>query len=53
MKIINKKLSVILVLISLVTLSLTAKDSIGIGLQFGAIGSEKTFYNSSTNDKEN
>lgn len=48
MKIITKKISIILVFISLVTLSLTAKDSIGIGLQFGAIGSEKTFYNSST-----
>ena len=48
MKNINKKLSLISVLIFLVIIPLSAKDSIGLGLQFGAIGSEKTFSSSST-----
>lgn len=48
MKNINKKIGFIFVLISLVIIPLSAKDSIGIGLQFGALGSEKVFFSSST-----
>ena len=48
MKNINKKISFIFVYISLVIIPLSAKDSIGIGFQFGALGSEKIFSSSST-----
>lgn len=48
MKKTNKKLSLISVLIFLVIIPLSAKDSIGLGLQFGALGSEKVFSSSST-----
>ena len=46
MKNINKKF--IFVLITLILTPLSAKDSIGLGLQFGALGSEKKFSSSST-----
>lgn len=48
MKNINKKISFIFVYIFLVIIPLSAKDSIGIGFQFGALGSEKIFSSSST-----
>ena len=44
----NKKICLFFVLISLVIIPLSAKDSIGLAFQFGALGSEKVFYNSST-----
>ncbi len=44
----NKKIVLILVFIFFVIIQLSAKDSIGFGLQFGALGSEKVFSSSST-----
>lgn len=45
---IYKKLSLILLFASLFIIPLSAKDTLGLGLQFGALGSEKTSTNSST-----
>ena len=48
MKKLNKKLLVSLVIMILMIFSLYAKDSFGIGLQFGALGSKPTYPNLST-----
>ena len=47
------KRRVFIILFTIISiLSLSAKDSVGITLQFGAIGSEKTFYSSTTISSE-
>ena len=48
MKKLNKKIIVSLVIMTLMMFSLYAKDSFGIGLQFGAIGSKPAYPNLST-----
>ncbi|MBR0030821.1 MAG: hypothetical protein IJP61_00820 [Treponema sp.] len=42
-----RKSFILLLIIGFASFSLNAKDSVGIGIQIGAIGSEKTYYSSS------
>ena len=44
----SKKIFFACLFAALLTFSVSAKDSVGIGLQFGALGSEKTFSSSAT-----